>query len=332
MNNNLESRIRRQALIRLFLSSSKAPAANHNASAALSPVNQNQSAARKPYASTLARKASLPLAFVALVAIGACQSANDTRTAEELKRLSNKIDALSEKVESGAVGAARPAAARPQRARPTVGELYQVPVHDDDPFVGGKHAKVTLVVASEFACPYCQQLATVVHELSDAYKEDELKVVAKPFVVHPQIATEPALASCAAAKQGAFDRFERSLWKQAWAGAEGGRASLQREGLASDALVSLGKSLGLDTDKLKADMQGSCKQLLARSSEEMRKLGVSGTPALYINGVYYGGPRTTEAIKATIDKELATANQALAKGQALEGYYRERTAKGKATL
>jgi hypothetical protein len=48
------------------------------------------------------------------------------------------------------------------------------------------------------------------------YSDEDVKVVAKHFVVHPQLATDAALASCAANEQGKFAAFEHELWPHVW--------------------------------------------------------------------------------------------------------------------
>lgn len=246
----------------------------------------------------------------------------------ELKQLSAKIDALDKKLDRIAAGQGR--AKAPPRKRPIAGQLYKVDVSDDDAYRGAKDAKVTIVEASEFACPYCKLLAGATDTLLAQYKGEDLKVVSKQFVVHPSIATQPALAACAASKQGKFSEYEHALWSTAWKGDD--RPQLVREGLADASLDSIAAKLGIDMDRFHTDMKGSCKQVVARNRNEMTTLGVSGTPAVYINGRYYGGPRTAEGLKQAVDKELKAANAALDKGGSLEGYYDGLIAKGKTRL
>lgn len=261
--------------------------------------------------------------------LSACQpTAENDSSAKELSALSAKLDSMDKKLDR--LGASQGRAKAPAPKRPTVGELYKVDVSADDAYRGGKDAKVTIVEASEFACPYCKLLAGATETLLSQYEDDDLKVVSKQFVVHPSLATQPALASCAASKQGKFLEYDRELWSAAWKGEE--RPQLIREGLADESLDAIATKLGLDMATFHADMKGSCKEVIARNRTEMATLGVNGTPAVYINGRYYGGPRTAEGLKAAVDKELAAANAALAKGGSLDTYYAGLIAKGKARL
>ncbi len=273
--------------------------------------------------------AKLSFAAALSFALSACQPANgESVKSEDIKALNAKLDKLDKKLDGLAKNSGR--AAAPKRKRPTVGELYKVSVSDDDLYRGGKNAKVTIVEATEFACPYCRMLAGPTEELLKHYDEEDLKVVSKQFIVHPSLATKPALAACAANKQGKFGDFEHALWSAAWKGDE--RPQLVREGLSDDSLNGIAKNIGLDMTRFKSDMDGSCKSVIARSKKEMSTLGVSGTPAVYINGRYYGGPRTVEGLKEAVDKEIARADATLAKGGSLDSYYSGLIAKGKAQL
>ncbi len=95
--------------------------------------------------------------FVAgLVMIGlvACQKADDA-VVQKLDEISKKLDKLDKlddiekKLTGGARGAARPKPG-PRPGRPDPKKVYSVPI-TGNPFVGAKHAKVTIVEAFEFA-------------------------------------------------------------------------------------------------------------------------------------------------------------------------------------
>ncbi len=78
---------------------------------------------------------------------------------------------------------------------PKAGVAYQLPVEPDDAYRGGKNSKVTIVEAFEFACPYCAMVAPTLDALAEQYKPEDLKIVQKHFIVHPDIATNAAYAS-----------------------------------------------------------------------------------------------------------------------------------------
>lgn len=263
--------------------------------------------------------------------LAACQNAPKNENLPKLNELSAKIDALSRKIDSMAVqaaGQARPVAQAPKR--PTVGQLYKVAVGQEDAYRGGKDAKVTLVMASEFACPYCAQLAGEADKLLENFADDELRVVSKHFIVHPSLATKPAHAVCAAAQQGQFEKFEQALWQEAWYAEGAGK--LNQGALAQEGLDAIARDLGLDLPRFHRDMAGTCTKTVAQNHQEMAALGVNGTPAVYINGAYYGGARSFEALQAAISAEITRVDAAIAKGAPRAGYYDTLIAKGKETI
>ncbi len=265
--------------------------------------------------------------FALSLGLGACQRPPDNSNSKEMAELSKKMDTMSAKIDKLSIPA-RPQARAPKR--PTPGQLYNIPVASTDSFRGGKSAKVTIVEATEFACPYCAKLSLVSDELLESYEDADLKIVSKQFVVHPQTATKPALASCAAQLQGKFGAFEKALWKNAWYSGETMR--FNKEELDSPALDKIASGLGLDMKRFHSDMEATCQQTLRKQRQELTRLGVSGTPALYVNGNYYSGPRSVEGLKAAIDAEVKKADAAFAKGGKIEGYYASLIAKGKTTM
>ncbi len=264
----------------------------------------------------------LRVAWMGAIALCACEGAPMDNHDDRLKT----IEARLEKLEKGRAVANR----RPQRPDPKT--VYAVSVYEDDNFRGSKHAKVTIVEAREFACPYCAQLEPVLTKVVDGYREGEVKLVSKQFVVHPNIATLPALAVCAANAQSKYAEYSDALWSAAWS-KNGGRLAIQRQALEKAQLVELAKSVGLDAARFSADLDSAaCKKKLNRDRQEMARLGVRGTPSLYINGRPYVGPRTEEGFRSALNAEIAKADRALARGGSLEGYYKSLIQKGKRTL
>ena len=66
------------------------------------------------------------------------------------------------------------------------------------------------------------------------------------------------------------------------------------------------KELGLDLVKFEQDLASAdVKKRIDADSQEAEKLGVSGTPAFFINGRYLSGAQPFESFKKMIDEELA---------------------------
>ncbi len=234
----------------------------------------------------------------------ACEAAPDPRVAA----LVDRVDDLEGRV--AAVEKKAPAA-RPQPKRPDPSVVYYLPVDGQDAIRGPDHAKVTIVEAYEYACPYCAMIEPVLAQLLDRYEgKDALRVVSKQYVVHPQLATDAALATCAAAKQDRFEDFSAALWERSWKTADG-RPQMQRDGLERDALIDVAKKSGLDAQRFAADLDGNeCKARLEADRLNLARIGVRGTPSLYINGRPYVGPRTVDALAKAVDEEVARFDRA----------------------
>jgi len=148
------------------------------------------------------------------------------------------------------------------------------------------------------------------------YKGD-IKIVYKHFVVHPSTATIPALAACAANKQGKFTGMEKLIWEKGY----GQRA---QGGLSKDNMDKIAKEAGLDMGQYAKDMDGACKADIQKDQGHLRAVGVSGTPAFFINGRFLSGARPVDQFKAIIDEELKKANSRIGDGGATtENYYQK---------
>jgi predicted DsbA family dithiol-disulfide isomerase len=137
--------------------------------------------------------------------------------------------------------------------------------------------------------------------------------------VHPQVATLPAQAACAANLQGKFEKMEELLWEKAYKA---------NRNFAADNIDALAKEAGLNFDKFKADVAGACVKIVQEEQAQLAAVGVRGTPAFFINGRYLSGAQPIENFKRIVDEELKKANDAIAKGMKAEDYYNEVVVKG----
>jgi protein-disulfide isomerase len=148
-------------------------------------------------------------------------------------------------------------------------------------------------------------------------------VVVKQFVVHPDTATVPALAVCAAQKQKKFREMEKMIWDKGW---PGDRPS----NLGREAMDSFARELKLNMAKFKEDMDSEpCKQQLSENKALLTRLGTRGTPGFYINGRFLGGAVPIDRFKTIIDEEIKKADETLKSGSKLQDYYASIVANGK---
>lgn len=259
-----------------------------------------------------------------ILLLASCQS--DTRNLE------HKIDELNKKVDllvaggGGARGGAR-GQDRPSRPAPEPTKTYAVPI-DGDPFEGPADAKVTLVKAYDYACPYCEKVRGTMDDLRKKYGND-LRVVYKQFVVHPQVATVSALAFCAAAKQGKAVQMDNLLWDKGFKArnfdkdAEGATPQKCWDSPGGCPVVlGFAQELKLDAAKFKTDMK-ECQQLTQKDMRDLQQLGVGATPSFFINGRFMSGASPIETFAALIDEELKKANDRVQQGTPAAQYYQQ---------
>ena len=261
------------------------------------------------------------------VVLIACQ-ADTTKINERLDKIEKMI------AQNCGGGGGRPGAAgqqRPARPEPDRAKTYAMPV-DGDPFDGPADAKVTLVKAYDYACPYCEKVRDTMDELRKKYGND-LRIVFKQFVVHPQIATAPALAVCAANKQGKFLQMDQLLWDKGFKDRKfdkdvpaeaGGQAQRCWESAAGCPIVNgFAQELGLNVDKFKADMKGECQAILQKDMRDLQVLGVGATPSFFINGRFISGAMPIDNFSQLIDEELKKANEKIAQGTPAASFYQQ---------
>jgi protein-disulfide isomerase len=258
-------------------------------------------------------KLSVGIAITAIlggVALAGCQ--------QDQKRLETKVDdrtksvaELKEMVAKGGGGGAGARAPRPARPQADPAKTYAVPV-EGDPFSGPADAKITIVKGYEYACPFCEKVRPTLDELQKKYPND-VRVVYKQFIVHPQVATAAALAVCAAHKQGKFKKMDELVWTEVFGKRQFDEAAI--EGVA--------KQAGLDINRYKADIKGECQAFIQKDQAELAALGVGATPAFFINGRFLSGAQPLPKFEELIQQELKKADERIAAGTSPANYYNE---------
>jgi protein-disulfide isomerase len=165
-------------------------------------------------------------------------------------------------------------------------------------------------------------------ELEKQYK-DQIRFVTKNFVVHPDTALIPALATCAAGLQQKHAEFEQKVWEASWDLSTPERPRPKAPGfqdtLSEASMEKIAADLKLDVAKLKADMKGDrCKTDPARAAAQFGRFGINGTPAFFINGRFIGGRVPIERFKIVIDEEIKKAEAVeKAEGVKAQDYYQK---------
>jgi protein-disulfide isomerase len=210
-----------------------------------------------------------------------------------LAETSRQIGSLRQALEKVAEGGPpAPAPERPAARRgPDPNRRYSVDV-DDAPARGPADAKVTLVEFSDFQCPFCRRVTPTLERIEKEYGDD-VRVVFKhlPLSIHPKAPAAHAAAE-AAHQQGKFwEMHDRIFADQA--------------GMSPERYREYAQQIGLDVEKFERDVKGAAVQKrISKDMEEAQKLGVTGTPAFFVNGRFLSGAQPFESFKRLIDAEL----------------------------
>jgi protein-disulfide isomerase len=172
----------------------------------------------------------------------------------------------------------------------------------NSPWKGGKDAKVTMQVFSDFQCPFCKRVEETLKQVDTAYG-DKIKVVwrHKPLPMHKDapLASEATQEAFAQKGNVGFWKMHGLLFEKQGAGPE----VLQRA-----ALESYAETQGLDMTKFKKALDANTHKAFVDSESAVAdKAGISGTPAFVINGYFISGAQPFAKFKKIIDKALAEA-------------------------
>lgn len=163
---------------------------------------------------------------------------------------------------------------------------------------GRREAPVTIVIYSDFQCPYCRRDVPVLEALLRKYP-DQVRLLLKqtPLASHPY--GRPAAEM--------FEALVRQDPTKAWNYYDlvfGNQERLGREGIAY--LEMAARETGADLARARRDAAGpEVKAVIDADLAEFESFGFSGTPVFLINGVMLDGARPQEAFDRIIQRVLA---------------------------
>ncbi len=175
-------------------------------------------------------------------------------------------------------------------------EPYRVPLDNEGaPALGPDDASVTMTEFSDFQCPYCGQFFPTVKRLEEEFGDD-LKIVFRqfPLNVHPH-AQKAAEASLCAPDQGKFWEMHDLMF-------------LEQDRLSVADLKEKASRLGMDQQEFDDCLDsGRHVERIQEDQKEGTRVGVDGTPAIFLNGVPLPGGAVSyevaaKAIREAIDR------------------------------
>jgi protein-disulfide isomerase len=164
------------------------------------------------------------------------------------------------------------------------------------PAKGPASAPVTIVEFSDFECPFCKNVVPTLEQVKQKYG-DQVRLVFRQFLlssIHPH-AQKAAEAALCANEQGKFWEMHDAMF--------GDQSKLEVSALK----VTAG-NLGVDKAKFDECLDsGRFAQRIKDDETAGSLVGVSGTPAIFINGRSFSGAQPYDALASAIDEEFAWA-------------------------
>lgn len=159
------------------------------------------------------------------------------------------------------------------------------------PSVGGAGADVTVVEFLDFRCGFCRRAAPIVKEL--LFKDTNVRFVFKDFPILGPDSVAAARIALAAHRQ------DQARY------AELHDAIYTTDGPIDEAgVLALAASLGLDVERLKADMNDpEIDAIIARNEQLAQQLDIRGTPTFVIGTKILPGFSTIEQLQAAVAEE-----------------------------
>jgi len=167
--------------------------------------------------------------------------------------------------------------------------------------LGPKDAPVTIVEFGDFQCPFCKKSEDSIKQVRTKYA-DKVRLIYMDFPLsfHPNALPAAEAARCAG-DQGKFWQFHDALFQA-------------QPNLKPTDLKAAAAKLGLDPQKFNNCLdQNKYRNAVGADLAEGESLGVSGTPAFFINGRPLSGAQPASEFEQIIDEELSPSAERVAK-------------------
>ncbi len=229
--------------------------------------------------------------IIAAVLVSFAIIAGSFFVASSLDRTTKQIELATEALAELELAAPGPPSRPPRRNRPDDTKQYDVDL-GDAPIKGPESAPVTIVEWSDFQCPFCKRVTPTLAQIEKEYG-DKVRFAFKhlPLSIHAQ-APQAHAAAEAAHRQGRFWEMHDRIFAN------------QRD-LSVATLEGYAREIGLDMEQYRRDVQSpDVKKKVDADLQQASKLGVSGTPAFFINGRFLSGAQPFAKFKQKIDEVL----------------------------
>ncbi len=133
---------------------------------------------------------------------------------------------------------------------------------------GNTKGEITVVEFFDYNCGWCKKAIDEVQKLAKA--DPQVRIVLKELPIFGENSVTAARAAMASIKQGKYWEFHLALMRE--------------KQVTKDNVFKIAESVGLNVDKLKADMaDASISSALKETASLAQELGIEGTPGFIID-------------------------------------------------
>jgi protein-disulfide isomerase len=198
--------------------------------------------------------------------------------------------------------------------------LLRVPV-EGAPQRGASDALVTIVVFSDFQCPFCSRVVPTLEQVMERYGS-EVRLVFRhnplPFHANAMGAAEAAMEAFAQRGPVGFWQMHDLLFENQTA-------------LEAASLELYAQQLGLDMTRFRLAMANHTHQSAIQADMALSsRVGARGTPTFFINGRSFVGAQPFEAFVREVERARADAQARIARGTPRARVYDTILAEGRA--
>lgn len=158
----------------------------------------------------------------------------------------------------------------------------------------GDDCVITVIEYSEYQCPFCVRVLPTVNRLLTEYKGKVRWIVRDfPLGFHNRAKPAAVAAKCAANQNKYWEMYDILFQNQ--------------RNLSDEDLMAYGAKIGLDKSKYEKCFNNPKKEmeLIDKNYSSGEKVGVTGTPAFFINGRRLSGALPYEEFKRIFEDELS---------------------------
>lgn len=167
-------------------------------------------------------------------------------------------------------------------------------VHADDPFLGPKAAKVSVVEFFDYNCGYCRAAFPDLQATLKVHPDTRIVIKDLPVLGPDSVAV--ARLALAARAQGKYAQYHMALMNT-------------RARLDETSALNIAKDLKLDVERLKKDAAGKAVEAtINRNLALAQDLGINGTPSFVVGEALFPGKIGPDVLAQAIAEAKAAKN------------------------